>query len=175
MSIPSHDAWDLGIPPEEVFWDRLEHPAGHCRRSVPRVHANVAVHIGLANGVTLELTSNDLAACGMQLRCDRTTAEKLRSASLKGRAGAPTYPITLDIELDGEVVQVGAHARIAHLTLVSDAPPPEEVAIGFELMRFADGGEHALQRYVEHHLRPASVKRPRRKGSRRATAARRSR
>lgn len=49
------------------------------------------------------------------------------------------------------------HARIVHVTLIPDAAPAQEVALGVEFLRFEDGGARVLQRFVEQHLRPAGM------------------
>ena len=102
----------------------------------------------------MPLSSNDLSYHGMQLRCDRVTAEILRpdSHATKGRS---TYAATLKLEMDGLSLRISAHARIAYVALIPDAPASTEVAIGMAFVRFEDGAQQALERFIEYHMMPA--------------------
>lgn len=142
--------------PLEAFWFKLSARGRHNRRSCPRVHANVPVCFDVTPSGTVETTSNDLSRYGMQVRCNRTTANLLRPAS-GGTAAKRTYPLVIQLEISGLALRVGAQGRIMHLTLVPDAAPGEEVAIGVEFLSFEAGGADVLQAFVEQHLCPAGL------------------
>lgn len=145
-----------GDAPLEAFWDKLAARGPNGRRSYPRIHAGVPVRASETPGGALDLISNDLSRRGMQIRCDRATAARLCPHGGTARA-RPTYPMSLQLDVSGLRLRVNTHARIVHLTLVPDAPAAQEVAMGVEFLRFEDGGEKVLQRFVEQHLRPAGV------------------
>ena len=98
--------------------------------------------------------SNDLSYHGMQLRCDRVTAEILRPDS-HGTKGQPIYAATLKLEIDGITLHISAHARVTYVALLPDAPASSEVAIGMAFVRFEDGAQQALEHFIEYHMMPA--------------------
>ncbi|MFT5172869.1 MAG: hypothetical protein ACI8W7_001037 [Gammaproteobacteria bacterium] len=138
--------------PAEQFWHDLHHEPA--RRRSPRVHANVPVSLSLIEGTAVPLSSNDLSYHGMQLRCDRVTATILRPDSHDTKEQA-VYAATLKLEIDGITLRISAHARIAYVALLPDAPASTEVAIGMEFVRYEDGAQQALERFIEHHMVPA--------------------
>lgn len=140
----------------ELFWDHLRAHGPNGRRTYPRIHARVPVHIIETPSGTVGVVSVDVSRRGMQFRCDRATAVRLCPQS--GIAHSkPTYPVTLDLKVGDHTLRINAHGRIAHLTLVPDAPATEAVAIGVEFLGFQDQGERVLQRFVEQHLRPVGT------------------
>jgi c-di-GMP-binding flagellar brake protein YcgR len=142
-----------GDGPLEAFWGTLAARGPYRRRSYPRVHAAVPVCVGETQCGPIELISNDLSRYGMQIRCDRATTARMYPQSGIG-GEEPTYPMSLRLRVSGLSRCVNTHARIVHLTLIHDAPAAQEVALGVEFVRFEDGGEKVLQRFVEQHLRP---------------------
>jgi hypothetical protein len=142
-----------GDAPLEAFWGALAARGPNGRRRYPRVHAAVTVCVGETPCGPVDLISNDLSRVGMQIRCDRATVARLCPQS--GSGEEPTYPMSLRLRVSGLSLCVNTHARIVHLTRVHDAPAAQEVALGVEFVRFEDGGEKVLQRFVEQHLRPA--------------------
>lgn len=140
--------------PLEAFWGTLAARGPNGRRRYPRVHAGVPVCVGETPCGPIDLISNDLSRVGMQICCDRATVARLCPQSDSG-GEEPTYPMSLRLRVSGLSLCVNTHARIVHLTLVHDAPAAQEVALGVEFVRFEDGGEKVLQRFVEQHLRPA--------------------
>lgn len=158
--------YGAGDGPLEAFWDELATRAPNGRRSYPRIHAAVPVRVCETPCGPIDLVSNDLSRCGMQIRCDRATVSRLCPQSDIGpdtpicptpSYPVPTYPMSVQLRVSGLALRVNIHARIVHLTLVPDAPAAQEVALGVEFLRFQDGGEKVLQRFVEQHLRPAGV------------------
>lgn len=140
------------LPAAERFWRDLHHNPG--RRRAPRVHANVPVCLFPADGTRVPIVSDDLSYHGMQVCCDRATAALLRPHS-HGTDTKPTCAVTLQLEFDGSALRVSAHARIAYVTLIADSPVSSEIAIGMSFVRFEDGAQQALERFIEHHLVPA--------------------
>lgn len=140
----------------DVFWQNLlaQRPDG--RRSYPRVHAAVPVRVSETPSGAVEVITNDLARCGMQIRCDRATAQRLCPQPDVAR-DTPTYPMSLQLTVFKLALRVNIHARIVHLTLIPDALPAQEVAMGVEFVNFQNGGETVLERFVEQHLRPAGT------------------
>jgi hypothetical protein len=143
-----------GDGPLEAFWGALAARGQNWRRSYPRVHAAVPVCVAETPCGPIDLISNDLSRHGMQIRCDRATAARMCPQSSIG-GEEPTFPMSLRLRVSGLSLCVNTHARIVHLTRVHDAPAAQEVALGVEFVRFEDGGEKVLQRFVEQHLRPA--------------------
>ena len=139
------------LPPAEQFWHDLHHSA---RRKSPRVHANVPVSLSPTKGASIPIRSNDLSYRGVQVRCARATAAILRPHS-HGEQAQPTYAATLELGFDGLSLRISAHACIAYVTLDPDAPAHAEVAIGMSFVRFKNGAQQTLERFIEHHLLPA--------------------
>lgn len=140
------------LPPAERFWSELHHAP--TRRRDPRVHANVPVCVSVDKGAQVETRSNDLSYHGMQLRCDRKTAATLRPQA-HGKGAHSVYPVTLQLGIDGVSFSVSTHARVAHVSLVNEASPDTEVAIGMTFVRFEKGAQAALHRFIDQHLLPA--------------------
>jgi hypothetical protein len=138
--------------PADKFWCDLNDVEK--RRQTPRVHANVPVTLDPGHGTSVEARTNDLSYHGMQVRCDKATAAILRPDS-RGTKANPTYPATLQLDIDGISLRISADARIAHITLNSDDPPESAVAIGMTFVRFEDGAQEALHRFIDQHLMPA--------------------
>ena len=138
--------------PVDKFWGELHNVEK--RRQTPRVHANVPVTLDPGHGTSVEARTNDLSYHGMQVRCDKATAAILRPDS-RGEKANPTYPAILELDIDGISIRISAHARIAHITLNRDEPPESEVAIGMTFVRFEDGAQEALHRFIDQHLMPA--------------------
>jgi len=140
----------------EVFWQKLAARGRGYPRGYPRVHANIPVHVDATQSGALEVATNDLSLRGMQVRCDRATAECLRPDA--GAAGSkPVYPVSMQLHVSGLALSVKAQGRVVHLTLVPGATAADEVAIGIEFVGFANGGEKVLQRFLEQHMRPAGT------------------
>ena len=116
----------------------------------PRVHANVPVRITVPPQEPVDLVSNDVSVLGLQVRCDRRTAARLRPDP-KNVAGQ-TCALRLVLTLGKTRVAVSAHGRLVHVTLIPDAPAAQEVALGFELQAFEGRGGEVLERYVSRHL-----------------------
>jgi hypothetical protein len=146
------------LPRAEVFWARLasHHRPPHCgysRWSCPRVHADVPVTISLQGSQAIALRTNDLSLLGLQVRCDLRTAACFRPDHSPG--GEPVYVLEMRLGIDGADRTVMARGRLVHVTLLPDAPPEQEVAVGFKLQHFEDDGARILEHFVSHHLRPA--------------------
>jgi len=138
--------------PAEKFWRDLHH--AQKRRKVPRVHANVPVHLSAVKGAVIEMRTNDLSYHGMQVWCDRGTAAILLPKA-SGDGAQPVYPIILQLDIDGISPPINAHVRIAHMTRVANAPAEKEVAIGLLFVCFEGGAQQALHRFIDQHLVPA--------------------
>ena len=140
------------LPHTEKFWRELH--SARKRREIPRLHANVPVCLSPAKGLDIKLHSNDLSWFGMQVRCDRQTAATLRPDTSKDAPQA-VFPTTLQLDIEGTALRINAYSRVAHITLVAEEPPESEIAIGFAFVRFEQGAQATLHRFIEQHLLPA--------------------
>ena len=152
MSPSAQKVRPVAALPAERFWQELHHAPA--RRKSPRVHANVSVCLGQGKGPSVQTRTNDLSYHGMQVCCDKATAAMLQPKS-NGKDAHPTYPVTLELDIEGMALRVNAHARVAHVTLLSGEPAQTEVAIGMTFVGFEDGAKMALNRFIEQHMRPA--------------------
>jgi hypothetical protein len=142
-----------GLQPEEAFWRDLDEAKS--QRNAPRVHANVRVRLKAKGASTLKVRSNDVSFQGMQVLCDRETAEILRAQS-KNSGTKAILAASLDLDVNGISLRVKVHARIAHITLDPQAPPDSAVAIGMAFVNYQDGAQHALYQFVVQHMRPVT-------------------
>jgi len=138
------------VPQAEAFWMRLAPRDRSSRWRYPRLHANVPVRITAPPGDAVELTSNDLSVLGLQVRCDRRTAMRLRPDPNAARD--TLYGLRLMLTLDGVPAPVSARGRLTHVTLVPGAGRDQEVALGFELKAFEGRAGEVLERFVSLHL-----------------------
>ncbi len=142
--------------PLEAFWIRLAAHGARIRRSYPRVHASVPVHLRADGGTPVDLTTRDVSLGGFQVRCDRATAERLRPArDADGKRCA--IPFCMKLSVTGMPHKLVGKGRVTHLSLVPDAHPDEEVAVGVEYAGFEAGSQDVLRRYVEQHLLPKEL------------------
>jgi len=138
------------LPQTEAFWVRLAPRDRTLRWRYPRVHANVPVQISAPPREPVELTSNDVSVLGLQVRCDRRTAARLRPDPKAVRE--QVYALRLALTFGRSRVTVSARGRLAHISLIPGAPAEQEVALGFELKAFEGRGGELLERFVSLHL-----------------------
>ena len=150
----------------EKFWQQLIKQNRHSRRSHPRVHADISVHVLGIEDQPIKLHCQDISFGGLQLRCCPETSQRLLRLKLDALTG-PDQPSTnavdsiarmnLEIRLvvNGKVRKILTLARVAHFVHIPDALPGQEIAIGFQFLGFKDRGKSLLTRFVEEHLIPA--------------------
>ncbi len=148
------------------FWQQLAGKDRHSRRSHPRVHADISVHVLEIEAQPIKLHCRDISFGGLQLRCCPETSQRLLRLKLNA-CGTQDQPDANSVEgisrmkleirlvIDSRVHKIRTLARVAHYVHVPDALPGQEIAIGFQFLGFKDQGQEILIKFVEEHLIPA--------------------
>jgi PilZ domain len=128
------------------------------KRHFPRIAVNLSVRMRRADGPVVSTTAHDITPAGLQIRCDRATALAIQPS---GRyvAGEPGQRVLVRFALPlraGSTV-VDVESRLAHLSILPDAPAERGIALGLEFERFVGEGRKVLQRFIEEVMQPLEM------------------
>lgn len=126
------------------------------RRQFPRIATVLPVVIKTRWGKTINAHMFNISPGGLQIRCGKRTAEKIRKEAIESSSKKSMSVVThflLPLHSGRELVI--AKCRVKHVSIVKGAAPEAEVALGLEFSRFKSVKYlKRFVRYIEEQLVP---------------------
>jgi hypothetical protein len=122
------------------------------RRNYPRIKLKSLGAVRCTDGSTAKVTVHDIAPDGVQVRCDKETAQRIYpsgKAIERGETG-PEVELLVQVRLEAETTKLHIHGTMIYFALIN----PELVAIGIKSGKLSDADRDALEHLISESLIP---------------------
>jgi hypothetical protein len=121
------------------------------KRAFPRVTLNCPAII-VQGGERLRVTVYNLSPDGLQIRCDRTTAQRIHPSGRQIRKDAgPVLDVMVSLPQSGASRVLKTRCRAWYFAVVSDA----EIAFGLRFLDTGTAGGAVIEQFLREALEPA--------------------
>ena len=139
------------INPDETQ-TRFE-PVHDDRRRMPRIVLRCPARATTGSGSVVDVTIRDLSADGLQLRCDRATAQAIHPSgrAIKNGEKAPYVEVDFEVPIRAGAEPVRVLARLVFFSLIAQ----DVIAIGVKFKSMSKPHERHLRQFYREALEPA--------------------
>lgn len=125
------------------------------KRKYPRIIIDTPVFIKKSKGELISAVVHDISLDGLQIRCDRETAQKLHPSGIYIKESkGPKVDISFSLSLDGVNETVSVNCQIYYLAVVSD----DVIAFGLVFRKFKTGNANLVDRFIMESIMPVDDK-----------------
>ena len=117
------------------------------KRMYPRINVDCPVTLGLSGDRVAEALIHDISTGGVQIHCDKATAEMLKSEK---NTTATDFEMNFLLPLDGEQAEVSVRCRLVWMVKMEDG----SYAIGMQFTKVEGNNRQKLKEFIETSMEP---------------------
>lgn len=119
------------------------------RRQSPRYEMALAVELILANDTILDVTSNNISSCGLQISCDSWITDEIEPRGIQSHATSHLrLKAVVALDIDNTTKKIYSNCRIISAQRISQ----NEYTLNLAFIEFENGTENTLNDFLDQKL-----------------------